>query len=240
RLGSLALVALDLRSERTQDQVMSPGTWKQLQTWLEDLRQKPTPDTPGIMPCKHLLVMSGIPIVNADLTLLEAALDLGPGQHPMEDDLKDQWLSLAHQEERLRLIQSLFRISQEAGCRVTIVSGDAHVAFMGYLEFDSGTAFVKEANGIHQLTSSAMVNLPPPTLVLYMMEKLLAGKIEQVDPNITAQLLNFPGTSRYLLGARNWLSLTVDEKSSILAEWYVEGEAKPYTKIIQPIDLNPA
>ncbi|PSR53536.1 phosphodiesterase [Adhaeribacter arboris] len=236
RLGNLAIVALDLRSERTQNQVMSPGTWTQLQAWLDNLQQSSAPNQPGITKCKHLLVMSGIPIVNADLTLLEAALDLEPGQQRMEDDLKDQWLSLAHQEERLRFIHSLFRFSQAAGCRVTIVSGDAHVAFMGYLESDSGTATTSEANVIHQLTSSAMVNLPPPTLVLYMMEKLLAGRIEQVNPNITARLLDFPGTSRHLLGTRNWLSLTVDEQSSILAEWYVEGEEKPFTKVIHPVE----
>ncbi|QMU29652.1 alkaline phosphatase family protein [Adhaeribacter radiodurans] len=228
-LGDLALVALDLRSERTQNQVMSPETWYQLQLWLNNL-QNPSESTP----CKHLLVMSGISIVNADLTLLEAAINLEPGQQRMEDDLKDQWLSLAHHEERLRLIQSLFQFSREAGCRVTIVSGDAHVAFTGYLESKSNSTTNEEANIINQLTSSAMVNLPPPTLVLYMMEKLLAGKTEKVNATITARLSYFPGTNRRLLGSRNWLSLTIDEQSSISAEWYVEGEIKPHAKVIPP------
>ena len=109
RLGDLALVALDLRSERTQNQVMSPETWDRLQTWLEEeLKEKLLPDNSKQAGCKHLLVMSGIPIVNADLTLLETVLDLRPGQQRMEDDLKDQWLSRAHQQERLRLIHRCY------------------------------------------------------------------------------------------------------------------------------------
>ena len=91
---------------------------------------------------------------------------------------------------------------------------------------------------INQVTSSAMVNLPPPTLVVYMMERLLARKVEEVDRGITARLLQFPGTSRRVMGARNWLSLTLDEHPSLWAEWYVEGEAKPFTKVIHPIPAS--
>ena len=236
RIGDLAIAALDLRSERTQNQVMSQETWNSLQAWMEEeLKEKLLPDSTRRSGCKHLLVMSGVPVVNADLTLLEAALDIRPGQQRMEDDLKDQWLSRAHRQERLRLIHRLLQFSQESGCRVTLVSGDAHVAFMGYIQSDRVTAACEEANVINQLTSSAMVNLPPPTLVVYMMERLLAGKIEEVDRGITARLLKFPGTSHRILGARNWLSLTVDEQQNIWAEWYIEGEERPFTKVIHPV-----
>ena len=238
RIGDLALVALDLRSERTLNQVMSPETWTRLQTWMEDeLKEKLMPDNSRRTGCKHLLVMSGIPIVNADLTLLEAALDIRPGKQRMEDDLKDQWLSRAHQQERLRLIHRLLQFSQESRCRVTIVSGDAHVAFMGYIQSNRDHHTCAEANVINQLTSSAMVNLPPPALVVYMMEKLLSGKIEEVDRDITARLLKYPGTSRHILGVRNWLSVILDEQPCIWAEWYVEGEEKPYTKVIHPVGV---
>lgn len=236
RIGDLALVALDLRSERTQNQVMSPATHHRLQAWLdEELKEKILPDNAKRPGCKHLLLLSGIPIVNADLTLLETALDIRPGQQRTEDDLKDQWLSHAHQEERRKLIKNLFRFSQEAGCRVTIVSGDAHVAFCGYLQLEQNPATNTSALNINQLTSSAMVNLPPPTLVVYMMEKLLAGKVEEVDQGITARLIKFPETNRRILGVRNWLALTLDEQSCIGAKWYVEGEAQPFTKVIYPL-----
>jgi hypothetical protein len=73
-----------------------------------------------------------------------------------------------------------------------------------------------------------------------MMEKLLADKVEEVDRGITARLLKFPGTSRRILGTRNWLSLTLDEQPCIWAEWYVEGEEQPYTKVIHPVGAPPA
>ncbi|RDC62706.1 alkaline phosphatase D family protein [Adhaeribacter pallidiroseus] len=236
RLNDVLIIALDLRSERTRDQVLSLETHQSLQTWLaSQFETKPVDGTSSSTGCKHILVLSGIPIVNADLTLLEAVLELRPGQQRMEDDLKDQWLSRAHQEERLRLIQWLFRISQEFNCQVTILSGDAHLAFTGYLQTQDKNILDSAVQTIHQLTSSAMVNVPPPSLVIYMMEKLLAGKTEKVDDQISAYLQNFPGTNRHLIGARNWLSLSINEEATILAEWYVEGEKQPYSKIIEPL-----
>jgi hypothetical protein len=238
RLGNVALIALDLRSERTLDQVLSPETHQSLQAWLNDaLKKEPGSAIAQSTACPHLLVLSGIPIVNADLTLLEAILDIRPGQQRMEDDLKDQWLSRAHQEERLRLIQWLFGISQEFNCQVTIVSGDAHLAFTGYLQTKEKNTVNPAVQTIHQLTSSAMVNLPPPPLVIYMMEKLLAGKTEKINDQITAHLQNFPGTKRHLIGARNWLSLSINEQAAMVAEWFVEGEKEPYSKTIEPLKV---
>ena len=239
RINDLALVALDLRSERTQNQVMSLETWNRLQAWMdEELTEKLPAENSRRTACKHLLIMSSIPIVNANLNLLETTFDMQPGQQRIEDDLKDQWLSRAHQQERLRLIHRLLRFSKDSSCRVTIVSGDAHTASLGYIQSERDQTTCAEANVINQLTSSAMVNLPPSALVIYMMEKILSGKVEEVDRGITARLLKFPGTSRRILGARNWLSLTVDEQPCIWAEWYVEGEEKPYTKVIHPMGAS--
>jgi PhoD related phosphatase len=41
RIGDLAIVALDLRSERTQNQVMRPETWNRLQAWMEQTLTAP-------------------------------------------------------------------------------------------------------------------------------------------------------------------------------------------------------
>jgi hypothetical protein len=236
RIGDLALVALDLRSERSQNQVMSPETWNRVQHWMEEaLTEKHMAGSRQGQSCRHLLVLSGIPIVNANLTLLEAVLEISPGIQRIEDDLKDQWLSRAHQQERLRFIHLLFGFSKQSGCRVTLVSGDAHMAFWGYLQAARDPGSSRETQVINQLTSSAMVNLPPPALVIYMMEKILGEKVEEVDSGITARLLKFPGTSRYIIGARNWLSLTLDDRLSIGVEWYVEGETKPYAQFIHPV-----
>ncbi|PRY02753.1 hypothetical protein CLV24_1476 [Pontibacter ummariensis] len=237
RVGDIALVALDLRSERTQQQVMSLESWNKVRDWMdEELREKR--DKEGKVTqagCKHLLVMSSIPLVYVNLNMLESAFGLLPGQQEMEDDFRDQWLSRTHQEERLRLIHRLLKFSEETGCRVTVVSGDVHAAALGYIQSDRQHSSRSGANVINQLTSSAMVNTPPPGLVVYMLEKVLGGKVEDIDRGITAQLLKFPGSSQRIIGARNWLSLTLDEQRRVWAEWYVEGQETPYTKVVNPV-----
>ena len=236
RIGNTALVALDLRSERSQNQVISLETWNRLQSWMDSELTEQT--NSGQTTCKHLLLMSGIPVVNVNLNMLEATVNARPGEQKIEDDLKDQWLSRSHQEERLRLIHRLFSFSKKNGCRVTIVSGDAHTASMGYIQSKRDQSTCDGANVINQLTSSAIVNIPPSSLIIYMMEKLLANKVEELDRDITARLLKFPGTSLRIIGARNWLSLTFDDLHCIWAEWYVEGEITPYTKVIHPIEAT--
>lgn len=241
RIGNIALVALDLRSERTQDQVISSAGWRALWAWLEnELTQKTRPgETPPTV-VKHLLVLSSIPVVNVSLNILEAPFGFRPGQRDLQDDLQDQWLSRAHRAERWQLIQRLVHVARTAPCRVTIVSGDAHVASLGYIQAAADDPAAPETTIIHQLTSSAMVNVPPPGLVVYLMEKMLSAKIEEIKPGVTARLLPFPGTAQRLLAARNWLSLTLDAPSGIRAEWYVEGQRQPYVQFIPPPAIPPA
>jgi hypothetical protein len=208
RIGSLALLALDMRSERTQDQVMSLETWNRVQAWMCDAAKG----------CKHLLVMSSIPVVYINANMLEAAFGILPGQQDMEDDFKDQWLSRTHQEERLRLIHRLLRFSKDTGCRVTIVSGDVHVAALGYIQSERDGRAVDESSVINQLISSGMVHTPPAGIIVYMMEKVMGDKVEEIDRGITARMLKFPGSPHRFIGARNWLSLTLDEQQRIWAQ----------------------
>jgi hypothetical protein len=229
RIGDLGILALDMRSERTPDQVMSRVTWDRVYQWMDDEIGKN-----AASPCKHLVVMSSIPVVYINSNMLEAALGWMPGQQELEDDFKDQWVSRTHMEERLRLIHRLLLFSKEAGCRVTIVSGDVHVAALGYIESTRDPEF-DEANVVNQLISSAMNHPPPSGLIIYMMEKVMGDKVEEVDRGITARMLKFPGSSQRFIGKRNWLSLTFDDKNRIWGEWYAEDEATPYTKVIHPV-----
>lgn len=237
RINDVAIVALDMRSERTQEQVMSLETWNRIQEWM--YAELPAgKDAGGVVTrgrCQHLLVMSSIPVVYVNSNMLEAAFGWLPGQQDLEDDFKDQWLSRTHQEERLRLIHRLLKFSKETGCRVTIVSGDVHVAGIGYIQSERDGAQHDEANVVNQLISSAMVHPPPPGMIVSMMERVMGDKVEEIDRGITARMSKFPGSPQRFLGARNWLSLTFDEKSRIWGEWYVEGQEKPYTKVVHPV-----
>ena len=94
-----------MRSERTQKQVMSLKTWNAFQEWMDK----------ELNGCRHLFVVSSIPVVYVNSNLVEAAFGFLPGQQDLEDDFKDQWLSLTHKEERLRLIHRLSEIFGEDG-----------------------------------------------------------------------------------------------------------------------------
>jgi hypothetical protein len=225
RIGDLALAVLDMRSERTQKRVMSLKTWNALQEWMDK----------ELEGCRHLFVVSSIPVVYVNSNLVEAAFGFLPGQQDLEDDFKDQWLSRTHKEERLRLIHRLLKFSQKSGCRATIVSGDVHVAALGYVQSARDGSANEKPNVINQLISSAIVHPPPPGLIVYAMEKVMADNVEEVDRGITARMMKFPFSAQHFIAKRNWLSLELDEESRVWAKWYVEGEKEPYTKVVHPI-----
>lgn len=220
-LGEMAVAVLDLRGERSWDQVISPASWEAVFAALQEL------DGGRV---KHLLVMSSIPVVYLDLTFAERALALIPGSQELEDDLQDHWRALSHRIERLRLLHRLFAFAREKKCRVTLISGDVHVGALGVAESRRGD----ETIAINQLVSSGIVHPPPAAIVVYGFE-ILGGHVEEVDRGIEARLLKFAGSNQRLLGARNWLSLSVDEANRIWAEWHAEGGQEPYGKVIHPV-----
>ena len=69
--GKLGVLALDMRSERTLNQVISPASWNSVYGWLDSI-------PPGQF--DHLFVMSSIPVVHADFDALESMLGIFPGQ----------------------------------------------------------------------------------------------------------------------------------------------------------------
>ena len=213
------LLVPDLRSNRSQDQVMAPDSWTALYARLS-----------GISGKKHLLLLSSIPVVYPNFKAVEAVLGWIPGDQELEDDLKDHWRTASHQAERLRLIHRLLAWSKTTGTRVTLLSGDVHVGACGVIESSRSG----EESVINQLISTGVVHPPPQALVAYILDKLLAGYVDEVDRGVTARMLPFPGTARKLRPARNWLSLTGDSQSRLWAEWWFEGDRTSTTKVIHP------
>jgi hypothetical protein len=228
RVGSNAILALDLRSERSKATVMGAAAWHAAYAWLDRLTG-----------CDHLLVMSSIPVVHPDFSTLETLLAALPGQQELEDDLQDHWLSRSHRQERLRLIHRLLDWSAKpGGGRVTILSGDVHVGAVGVIQADRRDV-PANANVINQLTSSGIVHPAPPAIALFYLEHV-GDRVESVDRGITAAMYQFPGTARRYIGARNYLSLEPDlpresMQKRIWANWWVEGEELPYTKTIHVV-----
>ena len=166
----------------------------------------------------------------------------------ISDDLADQWMSRGHRVERLRLINRLLAFADQKQCRVTVVSGDVHVGGMAQIEARAGGGPPRDAWTINQLISSPIVHPPLRGLVLFLIEQRLDGAVEQVERgsrDITAQMVKLPTASRYLINARNWLSLTFDYRQRIWAEWFIENPkpaapAEPFDKlsqVIHPVDF---
>lgn len=237
RIGPLGVLALDMRSERRPrsiesgpqgevlhaEQVLSPRSWSAVYQWLAQQ------ESAGGM--KHLFVMSSIPVVHPSFELLEKLLGVLPGQQELEDDLRDHWTSPPHKAERVRLIHRLLNASKH-GIRVTLLSGDVHVAAVGIIE----STLDGNALSINQLTSSAIVHPAPPAVALFFLEQV-GRNVEQIEPGISGALHEFPTTSHRMIGARNFLTLQPDDAGGAdryWANWWVEGEPYPYTKVVHP------
>ncbi len=236
RMGGMGLLALDMRSERSPErrqagnlqsaQVMSEASWAAAYQWLDAQQDM-----------QHLVVMSSIPVVHPSFELLEKMLGVLPGQQELEDDLRDHWTSAAHRAERLRLIHRLFAYSKAQACRVTVVSGDVHVAAVGVLESRRDSAD-NNACVINQVTSSGIVHTPPVAMARYFLEQACL-RVETVDRGITAAMYEFPTTSRRIIGARNFMTIEPDAMDDpaqrLWVNWWVENEAEPSSKVIHPV-----
>jgi hypothetical protein len=223
RVGDVGLLVLDLRSERSQTQILSLDTWNIVFDTLDRTEE-------GL---RHLLVMSSIPVVHPDMSFIERGLGFIPGMQGIEDDLHDQWVSYNHRTERLRLVHRLLDFAEAKGTRVSIVSGDVHVAALGVIESVRRPVRWLYADVINQLTSSAIVHPPPQRIVRYFLEQI-GREVSELDRDINAQMLPFPGTNYRIIDARNWLSLEFDDRQRIWANWHVEDAPQVITKVVHP------
>lgn len=233
-LGSLALLVPDLRSERAPDlsrpaaqasQIVSAASWNGIYAWLD-----------GVAAHKHLLVISSIPVGYLDLQAAEKALDLIPGQQELEDDLRDHWRSPPHRGERKRLIMRLLDFAAARRCKVSIVSGDVHVAGACVIESQLAQHRAGGAGLIYQLISSGIVHPSPPGIAVYFLESL-GGSPEPIDYKISGSMLPIADRGRYLITRRNWLAIEPDNdaRQRLWVNWHLEGSAHPLTQVIDPV-----
>lgn len=229
-MGPVSLLVSDLRTERSRNQVLGPKSWDAMQTWLGSL---PTGKVgnPGAK-CQHVLVLSSVPVAHPKLSLAEGLLDTFGQDHVTDsnaDDLRDHWAHDDHEGERRRLLQTLTRVSQEQKVRVSIVSGDVHVAAWAIAHRRDATADQRWVQ-VCQFTSSAVVH---PSLV-GVFERLFlsilngaASRPQALDAQHVVEMMLFPGHNRYVMAARNWLALELDHGkagSKLWTTWRCESE----------------
>lgn len=231
-IGPVSVVAADLRTERSRTQVMGSDTWQQIKEWTGNLKSGGAGPQPKIG-CQHLLFMSSVPVVHPKLPLAELFLDKFGQDHVTDsnaDDLKDHWSHDDHEGERKRLLEVLSSLARDKKIRVSLVSGDVHVAAWG-------TAYRKDLpasetwSQMHQFTSSAVVH---PSL-MGVTERLFlawlnsnAKKPQNIDVQYVAEVMTFPGHDTHVMAARNWLALELDlgsaEGCKLWATWRCETE----------------
>ncbi|RYP09498.1 hypothetical protein DL764_001277 [Monosporascus ibericus] len=226
--GNMALVAVDCRTERTQKEVVREDTWKSLMDRCYDEIVKGK--------TQHLLVLLGVPIAYPRLVWLENILTsrlmdpvkaLGKtgllgnflnnfdGGVEVLDDLDDHWTARNHKEERKFIIEDLQDLAADKSCRVTILSGDVHLAAVGrfYSNPKLELAKHKDFRYMANVISSAIANTPPPDLMADVLNK--RNKIHHFDKETEEDMIPLFANgvdgklrnNKHLLPHRNWCSI---------------------------------
>ncbi|CAO3698263.1 unnamed protein product [Rhizopus microsporus] len=185
----IGFIALDCRGERTKHDICKPSTYDSV---FEHLR--------SMMPStiKHLLVLTGVPIIYPRLTLFENLMDgaagfnlatiagktgaLGNmisgqlnkwnGDPELLDDMNDHWTASNHEVERKKFIERLQQYARERSVRVSFLGGDVHCCGAGKL-YSKDMKDKEEGDPflMVQIISSAIVNVPPPQALLTVLNQ---------------------------------------------------------------------
>lgn len=211
-LHGIGIIAPDLRSERSLERVMGDAGWRAFVRMLE-----------GLTDCRHVLLLSSVPLLNAHEGFLERLYEALPGQQYFQLDMRDQWRSIFHRDEWLRLLRHLFDFSARTGARITAFSGEIHLGAFAVAQH-AGTK-------IYQLTSSGIVHPPPPAPLVAFLDWMSTGPAEEVEPGLKLDVLKIPGYGKRFLGERNWLALELSGANPGLgATWHTADKSFPFQR----------
>lgn len=158
------------------------------------------------------------------------------------DDLNDHWCSANHKRERNYLVKKLVDFGASHGVRVTILSGDVHLCCIGrlkskihtYPNFHVLTDYPEDIEKenidilkhpeldprlIFNVTSSAIVNAPPPDAMATLLKK--RSKIHHFNKNADEDVVPLflqnpdgkPRDNHLFLNKRNWADLIIAKQS---------------------------
>ncbi|KAI6271288.1 hypothetical protein MCOR29_008600 [Pyricularia oryzae] len=242
--GDVALLGVDCRTERTHDEVMSDDSWQKLMDRCYDEIVKGR--------TKHLLVLLGVPIAYPRLVWLEniltsrlfepvkalakmglmgGLLNRFDGGVEVLDDLDDHWTAKHHKKERKIIMEDLQDLAADRSVRVTILSGDVHLAAVGQFYSDPKLSIAKHKDFRYMpnIISSAIVNTPPPDMLADVLNKRNKVHIldnedgekkqtwEDMIPLFNNGVDGKPRNNKRLLPHRNWCAI----------RHYVPGDTPP-------------
>mmetsp|Transcript_22238 Transcript_22238/g.56535 ORF Transcript_22238/g.56535 Transcript_22238/m.56535 type:complete len:581 (-) Transcript_22238:457-2199(-) len=179
-----AIVMPDTRAERSRKHILSKAAHEALAARLAAL-------PPNIT---HLVVCAPVPMVYPEIpasesifrfltntststvaqtlqkTGMAAALYSQFGTGELYDDILDHWGASVHVSEKERLLTSLAGFAAQRKVRVTSVSGDVHVAGVGFFRSSQPTPKEADPRYIAQVISSAIGNTPPPPAIVKLLK----------------------------------------------------------------------
>lgn len=133
----------------------------------------------------------------------------------MLDDLNDHWTAKNHKRERSVVVEDLQDLAMDKSVRVTMLSGDVHLAAIGQFHSNPqlGLAKHRDPRYMPNVISSAIVNAPPPDILADVLNK--RHKIHHFDKHTDENMIpifqhGVDGKSRNnkrLLPHRNWCSI---------------------------------
>lgn len=228
--GKAALLALDCRTERMRDEVLSQESYDAV---FDRCRAELAE---GGGETRHLMVLLGVPIAYPRLNFLENILTsrmmdpikamgragaLGgfinkfDGGVEILDDLDDHWTAREHKTERNWFVQELQELAAERSVRVTILGGDVHLAAVGqfYSARRLGLAKDRDHRYMPNVVSSAIVNTPPPVMMADVLNRRnrvhhLDGETdEDMIPMFEHDVDGSRRNNRHLLPRRNFATI---------------------------------
>lgn len=153
------------------------------------------------------------------------------------DDLDDHWTAKNHKKERKIVIEDLQDLAADESVRITILSGDVHLAAIGqfYSNPKLGLAKHKDFRYMPNVISSAIVNTPPPDIMADILNK--RNKVHHFDRETDEDMIPIfnhgvdgkPRNNKRLFPHRNWCSIRP----------YVPGSTPAPSPALTPDDGTP-
>ncbi|KAE8350494.1 hypothetical protein BDV28DRAFT_37319 [Aspergillus coremiiformis] len=218
--GGVALLGLDCRTERMNDEILSEQTCDLI--WDRCHREIVRGET------KHLLLLLSIPLAYPRVAMVKNLLNsrkslgkaglFGGFMNKSGSKIEifdDHWTAKHHKSERTYFIEDLQDLAADKSVRITILSGDVHLAAVG--EFYSNPKLNlpkdKDYRYMPNIISSAIADMPETEMVSDTLNKrnrihhLDTNTDEDMIPIFTHDVNNKPRNNKRLLPRRNWCSI---------------------------------
>ncbi|KAG8739435.1 hypothetical protein FRC11_000727 [Ceratobasidium sp. 423] len=243
---------LDCRTDRTRHRICYADTYQAMFDRLDkEIISGKT---------KHVLLLLGVPIAYPRLVWAETLMTsklMAPfrllhkmfgimsglfndfdGKVELLDDLEDHWAAAVHKAERNHLVKRLQTLSYTKQVRITILSGDVHLAAIGrfFTKAKFDIAQEKDHRYMVNIISSAITNAPPPDAVADVLNA--RNKLHRLDHHTHENLMDIfeegvDGSKRRVnktcYPARNYCIITRSDPS-----------ARPEATTAEEIGDNPA